>query len=95
MQRRNITKNTDILKVLLLELAVEVEALVILQTQVAQAVLVHLAVAGQAEALTVAVPLEVGNFSKKLSVILQRALFFCSRCNIIVVGKEDIYCGIV
>ena len=64
MQRRNITKNTDILKVLLLELAVEVEALVILQTQVAQAVLVHLVVAGQAVALTVVVLLEVGNLLK-------------------------------
>lgn len=95
MLKKNITKNTGVLKTLFLELAVEAEVLAILQAQIAQAVLVRLVAVGQAEALAVAVLLEVGNFSKKLSVILQRALFFCSRCNIIVVGEENIYCGIV
>ena len=46
------------------ELAVEVEVLVIIQTQVAPAVLVRLAAVGQAEALTVVDPQGAGKYEK-------------------------------
>lgn len=64
MLKKNITKNTGVLKTLFLELAVEAEVLAILQAQIAQAVLVRLVVAGQAEALMVADPQGAGKYEK-------------------------------
>lgn len=60
MLKKNITKNTGVLKTLFLELAVEAEVLAILQAQIAQAVLVRLVAVGQAEALTVVDPQGAG-----------------------------------
>ena len=60
MLKKNITKNTGVLKTLFLELAVEAEVLAILQAQIAQAVLVRLVAVVQAEALAVVDPQGAG-----------------------------------
>ena len=91
MLKKNITKNTGVLKTLFLELAVEAEVLAILQAQIAQAVLVRLVAVGQAEALAVVDPQGAGNYSNKTLCFFAESFIFLSRYNIIGIDKLTRY----